>query len=537
MLAEDELLRDLARPEAYPDPRPLRVELVSTHISWVFLTDDGAWKVKRPVNFGFVDYGTADRRQHFCEEEVRLNRRLAPDVYLGVVPLRRGRNGHSFTGDGEVVDHAVRMRRLPDATSARALLERDALAPPQLAALAERLSRFYACVHQVRDDGRAAREIGAIVEDNLTGLRPFAGHVLDPTRLEQVAAAQRRDLARLEVRLREREEAGRIRDGHGDLRLEHVYFPALPSGEPVVVDAVEFGERYRLGDVAGDVGFFAMELEAAGRAELAEYFLYRFARESNDYDLYPVIDFFLCYRALVRVKVACLLAGDPGTSPLKARRKEEEAVHLLGLAAAHAGGRRAPPRLIAVGGLVGTGKSTLADALAGRLGAPVVSSDMVRKFLGHMPPRQRGSEALYTPEQTVATYEEVLRRADAVLASGRSVILDATFSRREWRGRARALAVTRDARFAFVQATCDEPTLRARLQARAKGPSESDADLDVLERTRAAFEPPDEIPFQALFTADTARDAREVATELQREIEVRVVASRSPESGASTIES
>jgi aminoglycoside phosphotransferase family enzyme/CheY-like chemotaxis protein len=365
------LLDDLGRPEAYPEPRPSRVTQVTTHISWVFLTDREVWKLKRPVDYGFVDYTTLERRRRCCEDEVRLNRRLAPDVYLGVVPVRLGPQGHGFGPDGDIVEEA--------------LLRRGALTRDHLTRLAARLARFFA-------DAAPAPKAGAFgaIRENVTEnaqVEPFVGRFVSRETFDAVRSWQLGVLRRDPGRFRARVEQGRTRDGHGDLRLEHVSFE---DTDPLAIDCVEFNERLRSGDVAADVAFLAMELTARARADLAELFLARFALKSDDYDLYGVVDFYAGYRAWVRGKVAAFLAADPSTPQEKAVRKAEEARTLFALARSHAGARSGKPPVIAVGGVIGSGKSTLAEALGQAVGMPVISSDRTRKALaGCAPPSER----------------------------------------------------------------------------------------------------------------------------------------------------
>jgi aminoglycoside phosphotransferase family enzyme/predicted kinase len=510
------LVADLCRPASYPVPQPGRVELVATHISWVFLTSDHAWKVRRPVKLPFLDFSTVERRKHDCEEEIRLNRRLAPGVYQTVVPVLLGPGGHTFVGPGTVVDHAVKMRRLPEERSAAALLRAGELTAARLARLAKRLAEFYRTVGPPAGLS-GADSFARTVEENLEELAEFSGRFLDPARLRSVAAAQRRDLAAHARLLAARAASGRFREGHGDLRLEHVYFEGEAGDEePLVIDCVEFNPAFRCGDVALDVAFLAMELEAAGRPDLSDHFLYRFARDSSDYDFYPLIDLYLCHRALVRAKVACLLAADATTPALKAARKQEEAGRLLALAQAHAAGSPARrPVLVSVGGLVGAGKSTLAEALSLRLGFPVISSDLTRKSLGGVQPLERGPPSLYSDELTTRTYAEMLRRAGCVLRSGRGVILDGTFRTAATRAQARAAAAAHGAPFQFIEATCDEATLRERLRARRAGGTESDADDSVLDRIRHEHQPADELPASERLIADTTREPQALAADLE----------------------
>jgi predicted kinase len=237
------------------------------------------------------------------------------------------------------------------------------------------------------------------------------------------------------------------------------------------------------------VGFLAMELDARSRPDLAAGFLAGFAMESDDYDLYAVVDFYLCYRAWVRAKVACFLAADPSTDPDKARRKALEGQRLFGLARAYV---EAPPTgqpLIAVGGVIGAGKSTLAEALGRALGVPVIASDRTRKALAGVPATQPAPPAAYAPAFSARTFAELFRRAEVVLRSGRGVVLDATFREREVRLQAQQLARRHQRPFRFVEASCDETTLRQRLRRRATGLSVSDATEDLLDRIRREFEP------------------------------------------------
>jgi uncharacterized protein len=483
------LLEDLAGPEAYPVPRPTVVSLITTHISWVFVTDHEVWKLKRPVDYGFVDYTTLDRRRHFCHEEVRVNRRLAPDVYLGVMPVRLHKGRHSFTSNGTVVDYAVRMRRLPGTTSAEDLLSRGALTHEHLWGLAGRLAAFYATSAPESSWG-SLDVLRTNVDENFAQVRPFVGRFVEPQTFEAVRDWQLGCLAQDASAFEARRDQGRIRDGHGDLRLEHVYFE---RDQPIVIDAIEFNERFRIGDLAADVAFLAMELDARSRPDLAASFLAAVAMESDDYDLYGVLDFYLSYRAWVRGKVASFLAADPSIGREKAQRKSREAERLFALARAYSEPRVGLGAIVAVGGLIGAGKSTLARSLSRSLSFPVIDSDRTRKTLAGIPATQQAPAEAYTAAFTHRTYDELFRRADVVLRSGRGVILDATFRSRDLRLRARELARRHGRPFRFVEALCDDTTLRARLRARAAGASVSDATEGLLDQFRREFEPVTEL--------------------------------------------
>ena len=478
-----ELVRDLLRPEAYGEGRFGLVELRTTHASWVFLVGDDVWKVKRPVNLGFLDFRTPEARRQACEDEVRLNRRLAPDVYLGVEPVRKTSSGYAIRGDGPVVDWTVHMRRLPDDRSAQALLERGELDTSALAAVAERLASFFA-------ECRPAPLFGAPtvlclnVTENFAALAPFVADLIDQETLDEVEVFQMSQLTQQAERFVARRAGNRIREGHGDLRLEHVYLLAGPHGKrrPIVIDCVEFNERFRCGDTASEVAFLAMELEAAGRPDLAAGFLARFAEASNDFGLYGVVDFYLSYRACVRGKIAAFVAADPATPTEVRVRKRSEARRDFDLARSFGGKPVDRPFLIAVGGLIGSGKSTLALALGRELAVPVISSDRTRKWMAGLAPTTRAAAGSYDREEKDRTYAEIVRRAAEVLDSGRGVILDASFSSREWRWAAAKGARAAGADFVFIEAGCSSvELLRLRLARRRYGESVSDARDDLLD--------------------------------------------------------
>jgi aminoglycoside phosphotransferase family enzyme/predicted kinase len=485
------------------------VELRATHASWVYLAGADVWKVKRPVDLGFLDFTSLEARRRDCEDEARLNRRLAPSIYLGVEPVRRGPGGLELGGAGPVVDWAVHMRRLPDGASAAARLARGVLGPAELEALAACVADFHRAARETPAWGERAR-LRANVDENFAETERFVGDsvgdLVDRETFEDARAFQTRWLDEHAALLEARVAAGRIREGHGDLRLEHVYFLDDDPGDaaPIVIDCVEFAERFRAGDVAADVAFLAMELDLAARPDLASGFLARYAEAAGDLDLYRVVDFYLSYRAWVRGKVAALVASD-ADAPLDVRtRKRAEARRDFALARSYAGRALEPPFVVVVGGMIGSGKSTLAQALGRALAAPVISSDRTRKALAGLGATERGGAELYTEAGRARAYDELLRRADGVLGSGRPVVLDGTFSEARRRGQARELARARGADLVVVEVSCATPTLRARLARRRAGGSVSDAtdaDLDALARR---YEAPDPSEGSALVRVDGA---------------------------------
>lgn len=499
---DDPLVRDLLRPENLPPPAPSRVEFVSTHASFVFLTERFVYKVKRAKDYGFFDYSTLEKRKHFCEEEVRLNRRTAADVYLGVQPVFRDASGFSMNRPGPIADYAVQMVRLPDDRSALALVKDGRLTHDDLDAVARFAARFYS---SAAPSAPRPESLATILQENFRQVEPYIGRFIGRDRFEETRVAQEAWMrARLD-RLSRRE----ARDGHGDLRLEHVYL--MPRG-PIVIDCIEFSELFRVIDPALDLAFFAMELVHFGRPDLAEYFLGRAALERDDYDSYPLIDGYIGYRAWVRAKVSCFLAGDPTTDAALAREKEEAARKFFELSNRTLSAARPQPRLIAVGGLIGSGKSTLAAALAREISAPVVGADATRKFLAGRAHDAAGDESLYAPEFTERVQAEVLRRAEQVLEARRTVIVDTTFRSRELRGRARRAAAARGARFLMIECRVPDGVARERLRARAGGVS--DAREALFESFKKSYEPVTELPPGEHIVADTSQPISSVLAAL-----------------------
>jgi aminoglycoside phosphotransferase family enzyme/predicted kinase len=485
-----------------------------THASRVFLIGNDVWKLKRPVDFGFLDFRTLEARRHFCEEEVRLNRRLAPGIYHGVVPVRASPGGPALGGDGPIVDWAVHMRRLPSSASAAAMLAGGRLSPDRLAELAEKLAAFLREAPETPELG-SPETLRENLDENFAQVEPFVGDVLERATFDDVRGFQDAALAAGRDRFAARVAGRKIREGHGDLRLEHVYFLPPPDGV-VAIDCIEFNRRFRCGDVAGEAAFFAMELEAARRPDLAAAFLARFAEASDDFQLYGVLDFYLSYRAWVRGKVAAFLAADTAVGADVRARKRAEARRQFALARSFSGAPLDTPFVVAVTGVVGSGKSTLAAGLGRELAAPIISSDRTRKAIAGLAPSARGDASLYTPAALERNYREVFARAADVVSSGRGVILDATFSSRRWRHEAAALARRLGACFALIDVRCtDRDLLSARLAERRRHATVSDAGEADLHRLLAAYEPLDASdPGPRVVVDGGARPADAVATAL-----------------------
>jgi aminoglycoside phosphotransferase family enzyme/predicted kinase len=473
------------------------LERIETHLSRVYLFEREVFKVKKPVDLGFVDFTTLERRKAACDAEVRLNARLAPGVYLGVVPLFAGPQGLVVGGEGAPVEWAVHMRRLPDERRADVMLARGQLHAADIERIAARIAAFHATA---RCDAETTRYgspelVRRNVFENFAQTAQSLREVVSDSEAEEIASYQAWFLGEHAALFADRMAARRVRDTHGDLRLEHVYLGA--DGEPVIIDCIEFNDRFRYADVCADIAFLSMDLAVHGRSDLAEQLLARYARESHDYDLYALVDFYESYRAFVRGKVAMMRAAAPDApDALREAARHEARQHFLFALAA---GRPSavPPFLLAVGGLVASGKSTVAERLSSQLGVAVVSSDRVRKHLHDVPDAQSlGSmpfAGAYAAERSDEVYAELLRRAAVVLASGRPVILDASFRSARDRQQARKLARAHGVRFLFAECHCSAHLARARLAVRASGRSISDARSELFDVFARSFEPVDEL--------------------------------------------
>lgn len=482
------LTEAMLEPGFYPH-RPERVELRETHSSWVFLAGDVAYKVKKPVRFPFLDYSTLERRREMCEAEVRLNRRLAPRYYIGVESVVAGPSGPALGGADHpaAVEYVVKMRRVPEERTLEHLVRRGALADAEIDAVARRLAAFHAFAPAVEVDAAA---LEGPVEENVETLREVGPPTIPADRLRAMAQYTDAFLAARSSQIRARQEAGRIRDCHGDLRAEHV----IVAEDIAIYDCVEFNRDLRAIDVSADLAFLLMDLWRLEAGEAAERLVSSYREAGGDPGDDALLHFYAAYRAWVRAKVDCLrlaeLAdGDPQRSGLG-----EEIVRTTALGHRLAWSSRRPLVLV-VCGPARSGKTTLATRLATISGLPHLRSDLVRKELAGVAPLDRGPEEIYTEELSRHTYAELGRAARAALKRNRGAIVDATFRRRADRASFAAGLGTSAAPVLF--AGCSAP-LEVLLERAARPPAAppdvSDATPEIVRRQLEEFEPLEEVP-------------------------------------------
>lgn len=519
------LPEELLRPKAFARVAfTTTVALVETHISWVFLLDHDVFKVKKPIDLGFLDFRHLDQRRRACEDEVRLNARLAPDVYRGIAPIRCGRDGRWVVGgDGELVDWAVHMARLSDKHRADVLLGAGVLGGDDIDRIATRVAAF----HAAASTDATIAAFGSVdvvarnVEENFDQTRETITEYVTKAEADEIVRWQRAFLHDRGTLFAERIARGRVRDGHGDLRLEHVYL--APSGIRII-DCIEFSDRFRYGDVCADVAFLAMDLAAHGRVDLSERLLATYARDADDYDLYSVVDFYGSYRAFVRGKIASIVAHDERASSDVRRRAAEQARKFFRLALCFERPSLVRPTVVAVGGVIASGKSSIASGLGTALSAPVLDADRTRKALLGVPPLQPIDEppwsGAYSTETSKFVYDELLRRAAVVLSSGRAVVLDASFRSEDLRRRARDVALAHGVPFRFVECTAPRDVCLARLAERSRGLSVSDGRRAIFDAFCDRYESSRSISPGERIALDTTHPVEESLRTLQARLAV-----------------
>jgi aminoglycoside phosphotransferase family enzyme/predicted kinase len=503
------------------------LECLETRLSWILMAGSEAWKLHKAVHAVSDQEDELTARRRACERELARAPLHAPGVYLGLVPItRRPDGGLRLGGEGEIVDWSIHMRRLPERDRADRRVEAGRLGDEDIQHIAEHLAAAHA---SAAVDAKVASYVTPEIIAVRIGWAFGRGDHLAPADiaaagLHHVEAWQRRFVNRHGDLLERRREAGRIRDGHGDFCLENVYVG--DDGRVAAVDGAKRDLAFRLADVAADVATFSLDLALHGRTDLAERFIAAYALAADDFDLYSVIDFYESCRASLEAGSADRLRADPNASPALRERAGERAVRYT--RAALAFGRRPflPPMLVALSGLVATGKSSVGAAIARQIAAPIVSADATRDFMLY---ESGGEDALheadwvrhFRPGFREDVYDEVFLRAECVLTSGRPVVIDGCFGTRTQRARARALAQHFDVPFFFVECTAEPEVLAARLRERER---EAGLPIDAWQRIaedfRGRWEPVDELSEGEHVVVDTGRPLAETVRLLEAHLPV-----------------
>jgi len=506
---QEKIFERMQHPDFYPHPVQ-SVELRETHISMVFLTGDVVYKFKKSVDMDFLDFTTLEKRRYFCEQEVELNRRLTRNVYLGVAAIKHANGGYHFQGSGGTVEYAVKMQQLPAEASMQRLLKSGRLDSAAVDNLARVLSRFYrkAPTDAAIKDIGSWQTISKNCEENFSQTEEFAGDVIDRRKYQIIMVATRSFLQRRKALFDQRIEEGKIREGHGDLRTGHIYF----TGDGIqIIDCIEFSQRFRCGDIASDLAFLAMDLDCEGYPQIARRLLKEYIQLSGDRGVMMLMDFYKCYRAFVRAKVYCFRLRQAESADEEQRLGRLAQQH-LDLAYEYAL-QFSRPTIYVVCGMIASGKSTVAGALAEALQIKTINSDVVRKKLFSQQSFENRNadfgEGMYGKGATAVTYDKLLKEAQEQIRNGHSVILDATFSREYQRRDVLRMAADTDTNIVFIECRCREAVIRQRLEKRNDGHDVSDARLKHLDGFKRRYEAFNDIGSAIVIAIDTEKPLEE----------------------------
>jgi aminoglycoside phosphotransferase family enzyme/predicted kinase len=496
------------------------VEHRQTHVSHLFFAGDYVYKVKKPVDMGFLDFSTLEKRRAAAIAEIELNRRTAPDIYLDLAAVRRHQGGgFSFAGPALVEEVAVVMKRLPEEQRLSKLIESGQASPEMM----RDLGRLVADFHKRAATSPEIEKFGALEtvrqnwDENFEQTEPFIGRTLTGETWSTCREEIERYMRVYADLFEERVAGGWVKDCHGDLQTDDTFIDP-ETGAAHVLDCIEFNERFRYSDTLADTAFLSMDLRARGAEDLAEAFLDAYYENAYDQRIPSLLRFYESYRAYVRGKVRSFVIDQPGPSSLEKEAAVAEASRFFDLSLADA--LRLRPRLVLVSGLMGSGKTRQAQELSRRSGARVLHSDVVRKQLAGIDPHDEQKvdfgTGIYSPEWTDRTYRALVFEARRELTRGNSIILDASWSKAEHREQAHATAAEREALFAIVECTAPEDVLTRRLSKTTR--SVTDGRIELLSDQRAAYEAPTAEEAERFVQIDTSGDFRSAASRAHHDL-------------------
>ncbi|MDT8453394.1 MAG: AAA family ATPase [Gammaproteobacteria bacterium] len=482
----------MLNPEVYNHP-VRNIELIETHISWVILTGDFVYKLKKPVDFGFLNFSTLEKRHHFCKQELRLNRRLAPAIYLEVVSISGTVEQPRIAGRGEAFEYAVKMAQFPQSAQLDQRLAAGELEAEHIDAIAQMVAEFHQHI-DIADDAMDYGDNAVIyqpVSENFCQIREHLDTTPYTDALIALETWSECAFDKLKPVLRQRKQDGFVRECHGDMHLRNMVW--LESG-PTAFDCIEFNAHLRWIDVISEVAFLIMDLQARQQPPLASRFLNRYLEITGDYAGLGVLPFYLCYRAMVRAKVAALRHSQENIKADEKQNTLEDFELYLRLAGSYT--QPASPKLIIMRGMSASGKSTVSQQLLDTMGLIRIRSDVERKRLFAVPLSEstltkqepdKIDAGIYSPQATQQTYAKLAELASQVIAAGYSVIVDAAFLKKEQREPFQHLARQAGVSYTVLEITAPLELLRQRISEREH--DISDADLSVLEHQISHWQP------------------------------------------------
>ncbi|CEA06855.1 Uma3 [Pseudomonas saudimassiliensis] len=510
------LLTALQNPALYDHP-VTGFTLMETHISWVILTGDFVYKIKKPVNFGFLDFSTLEKRAHFCAEELRLNRRLAPDLYLDVIAIRGSEDAPRLDGDGPAIEYMVKTRQFRQQDLLGNMQRAGQLAPEHIDSLAATLATFHGQIERAPIESAWGQpdQVHAPVAQNFEQIRPLLNEPADLAQLEQLEQWAHTTFQRLIPQLAQRKAEGLVRECHGDIYLDNV---TLVAGQVTLFDCIEFNDAFRWIDVMSDVAFMAMDLEDRGLRDLSQRFVNGWLEHTGDYAGLAVLNYYKAYRAMVRAKIALFNLG-PDTSD---QQRADIMARYRGYAALAESYTHIPHRFgLLTHGVSGSGKSTLAQQLVSRLGVVRLRSDVERKRLfGRDTSADQRSE-LYSAELSQRTYTHLAALATQILAAGYPVVVDATHLHQAQRQQVRQAIEDQGAPCLILHCRASLDTIEIWLNERQrKGSDPSDADIHVVRHQLEHLEALDDEEQLITLTVDTER--RDSIDQLTEQLRARL---------------
>jgi uncharacterized protein len=493
------LIQQMMQREFYPHPVQEPIALIQTHVSYVLLTGEFAYKVKKPVNFGFLDFSTLDKRHHFCEEELRLNQRGAAALYLAVLQITQTGDQFHLEGAGEAVEYVVKMRQFPQETLLITLYERGELTEGLLLDLAKVVAQFHAesvTNEYIRSFGEIPK-IRQSIDENYEQTEKYIGGPQTQAQFDATRDYTDRFFESRQSLFSNRIQNDRIRECHGDLHLRNICFW---QGTLFLFDCIEFNESFRFVDVMFDIAYIVMDLEARQRHDLSTLFLNTYLEQSGDWQGLQILPLYVSRQSYVRAKVTSFLLDIPNVPETEKQAARETASLYYKLAWQYVQPRQG--KLILMAGLSGSGKTTAARYLAPQWGGIHIRSDAVRKHLGGIPLEQRGGTELYTPEMTQNTYKRLLELGITLAQEGYTVILDAKYDRQILREAAIHQAQSAQIPLQIFHCTAPLDVLRDRLQNRTGDIADATADL----LSHQYMEPFTEAEQPYVKTIDTTQD-------------------------------
>jgi len=519
---ESGLIDFMKRPDTYPH-QPEQVEHVQTHISHVFIAGSYVYKLKKSVNFDFLDFSTPEKRKFYCQQELKLNRRLTDGIYLEVVSINRSGESYQLeSGNSDsAVEYAVKMKRLSEEYFLHTFIEEDKLSEKHLDRVVSTLTDFYGS----QQPGKEISSWGSLekvkynTDENFSQTKSFIGNTIEKNSWKAIRKYTNSYFEQNQDLFERRIEEKRIVDGHGDLHLEHIH---LAPDAVNIYDCIEFNDRFRYGDVAADLAFLAMDLDFNHCLKLANYFVEEMAEKLDDSDLTRHINFYKCYRAFVKGKVKSLQSAESEVGEKGREKASDTAGRYFKLALRYALLGPVPTVLIVMG-RPATGKSTLAKQLSRELNIDRFSSDHIRKTIADLPltrrPEPETREKLYSREMSAKTYRRLQQEAQSSVAAHRSLVLDATYSKKEGRNALIKFLQSYSCNYYFIEACASDVTIKKRLKDREKADkSISDARLEDFEKLDRYYEPPQEIRSKHLIKIDTEQSLQKTQDQLYGEL-------------------